>query len=152
MALKTRTSTNLIVIHCAATPPGMDIGVDTIRKWHRKRGWLDVGYHYVIKLDGTIEDGRPADAMGAHVYGFNSRSIGICMVGGVDADMQPSGDHFTPEQWETLALFVEQLADTEYPGAKVTGHNNLDKNKACPSFDVGEWLESIELGDLKYDG
>ncbi len=150
MALKTRTQTDLIVIHCAATPPGMNIGVDTIRKWHRQRGWLDVGYHYVIKLDGTLEDGRPADTMGAHVYGFNSRSIGICMVGGVGADMQPSGDHFTPEQWETLVLLVEHLADTEYPGAKVAGHNKLDSNKACPSFDVGEWLESVELGDLKY--
>ncbi len=152
MSLKTRTKTDLIVIHCAATPPGRDIGVDEIRKWHRKRGWLDIGYHFVIRIDGTIEDGRPVDTMGAHVRNFNSTSIGVCMVGGLDEEMNPSGDYFTPEQWETLALLVEQLADTEYPGSKVTGHTNLDSKKACPSFDVGEWLESIELGDLKYGG
>jgi len=83
MILKT---INKLIVHCSATREGQDITVDTIRDWHLKRGWSDIGYHYVVKLDGTIETGRSVELMGAHVKGHNKDSIGICYIGGVEAD------------------------------------------------------------------
>ena len=77
---------SLLVIHCSATPVTMDIGVKEIREWHTSdpRNWSDIGYHYVIRLDGTLERARPLYKSGAHARGYNSNSIGICIVGGVD--------------------------------------------------------------------
>ena len=126
-----------IVIHCADTPPGMDIGAAEIRKWHTDpppmgNGWDDIGYHYVIRRDGTLELGRAEEVVGAHVAGHNAHSIGICMVGGkYDAD-------YTRAQWATLASIVEYLKG-KYQKAKVCGHRDLDKHKACPRFDAISW-------------
>ena len=73
-----------IIIHSTATPVGMDVGVEDIRAWHvRDNGWRDIGYHWVIRRDGTIEEGRPEIAVGAHVAGYNHNSIGVALVGGV---------------------------------------------------------------------
>ena len=81
---------NRIILHCSATPEGEHISTETIRDWHvNKRGWSDIGYHFVVLLDGTIEAGRPLDRVGAHTKGHNEDSIGICIVGGVDADNNP---------------------------------------------------------------
>ncbi|MGL5965359.1 MAG: N-acetylmuramoyl-L-alanine amidase, partial [Fusobacteriaceae bacterium] len=85
---KKRGSTDHIVIHCSATKPTMDIGVRDIRMWHKQQGWLDVGYHFIIKRDGTIEEGRPVDVVGSHVKNHNSNSVGVCLVGGVDDKMK----------------------------------------------------------------
>lgn len=124
-----------LVIHCSATPPDMDIGREEIDRWHREdNGWLAIGYHYVIRRDGSVETGRPLDAMGAHVAGHNDTSIGICMIGGVDESNQPS-DNFLPEQFEAAARLVAHLKDV-YPGARMYGHNHFNEHKACPSFDV----------------
>lgn len=122
-----------IFIHCSATPEGHDHDVGEIRKWHKQRGWRDVGYHYVIKLDGTVQEGRPLAAIGAHARGHNRHSIGICYVGGVDADMNPK-DTRTDAQKVSLTNLITELCE-EYPRAKVRGHNEVSA-KACPSFDV----------------
>jgi len=71
-----------IVLHCSATPVSMDVGVAEIRKWHKAKGWKDVGYHFVIKLSGKLEYGRPLQQIGSHVLGYNRASVGICYVGG----------------------------------------------------------------------
>jgi N-acetylmuramoyl-L-alanine amidase len=76
---------NRIIIHCTATPEGRDVTISDVRKWHIARGWRDVGYHFLIRLDGTVETGRPIEQAGAHVKGFNSDSIGIAYAGGCDA-------------------------------------------------------------------
>lgn len=125
------------MVHCSATPPTMNIGKKEIDKWHRQRGWLKIGYHYVIQRDGTLEEGRDKDVMGAHVKGHNAESIGICLVGGVDADNTPE-DNFTPEQYATLLDTIRSL-HVEYPDAEIVGHNTLFSGKACPSFNVEEW-------------
>lgn len=135
---KTRTKTDYIVIHCSATKPSMDIGVRDIRLWHKQQGWLDVGYNFVIKRDGTLENGRPQDAVGSHAKGYNSNGVGVCLVGGVDNNMKPE-NNFTEAQWETLKTIVTKLRK-DYPNARVCGHTDLDKGKACPSFNVAEWL------------
>ena len=72
-----RKKTDFIVIHCAATKPSMDIDINVVDQWHRKRGFFSVGYHFVIKLDGTRQVGRSLDEVGGHAKGFNHKSIGI---------------------------------------------------------------------------
>lgn len=139
MSSKQRESTDYIVVHCSATPPSMDIGVKEIRRWHRDQGWLDVGYHFIIRRDGNVEFGRNLNAMGAHVKGHNADSVGLCLIGGVDTSNNPD-DNFTQIQRETLLHLLRFLTKL-YPEAKVVGHRDLDENKACPSFDVKQFLE-----------
>ena len=127
---------NRIIIHCAATPPDMDIGVAEIRKWHTDKGWSDIGYHWVITRGGQIEAGRPVEIPGAHAKGHNQDSIGICMVGGVDADNKPDSN-FTRKQWAALDDLVARLHG-EYGYLEVFGHRDYS-TKACPSFDARAW-------------
>ena len=122
-----------IILHCSATPEGRDVSVKTIREWHKQRGWSDIGYHYVVMLDGTIEEGRPLERQGAHVRGHNKGSIGICYVGGLDSDMKAK-DTRTDAQRASLSAFLEFLM-VEYPKATLHGHNEFAA-KACPSFIV----------------
>lgn len=137
---------DLIVIHCAATPPDMDIGVREIDRWHKGRGWSGCGYHHVIRRDGTVERGRPEAQVGAHAQGHNAHSIGVCLVGGVRRQNGKliAEDNFTPDQWVALRNLVQQLR-AKYPGAKIVGHRDLDQRKECPSFDVRTWLVNAGL-------
>ena len=125
-----------LVIHCSATKPTMNIGKREIDQWHRQRGWLCIGYHLVITRDGSLQFGRPIGKQGAHVKGHNNNSIGICMVGGVDADGEPE-DNYTKDQWRTLRFVIDDLK-FRYPTAEVVGHYQLDQHKACPSFNPAE--------------
>lgn len=130
-----------IIIHCADTPEGRDIKADEIRRWHKnERGWSDIGYHYVIDLDGTIEAGRDIETAGAHCTGHNANSIGICYVGGCDAQMQPK-DTRTEEQKASLLLLLKYLRQ-RYPKAKIYGHRDFAQ-KACPSFDAKNEYKEI---------
>jgi N-acetylmuramoyl-L-alanine amidase len=135
-----RTATDYIVIHCAATPPSMDIGIDTIREWHKARGFRDVGYHYVIRRDGTRQKGRDLNEIGAHVTGHNHHSVGVCLVGGMSSGMLLPENNFTEAQWTTLYLTLKELHET-YPKAVIVGHRDLDASKACPSFSVSEYVD-----------
>ena len=82
-----RMRTTMIIVHCTATPEGIDIGMKEIRQWHVcGQGWADVGYHYLVRLDGTIESGREEHLAGAHCKGKNNCPVGVCYVGGCTAD------------------------------------------------------------------
>lgn len=132
-----------VVIHCTATPEGRDVSVDTIRGWHKGQGWKDIGYHYVVVLDGTVEPGRPEDQIGSHVKGHNTGTLGVVYVGGVAKDGKTPKDTRTPQQKTALIETVKALI-AKYPTIKkVTGHNQYAA-KACPSFDV----RNDELGRL----
>jgi len=134
-----------IVIHCAATRPNMDVGVNEIRKWHLARGFSDIGYHFVIRRDGRVETGRPLDKIGAHVQGHNTGSVGICLVGGVNQnDYTKAENNFTPAQWKTLIKLIKDLK-SKFDIKDILGHNQLDKGKACPSFNVKEWLKTTKF-------
>lgn len=126
---------NKIIIHCSATPEGRPNTVDDIRHWHVEgNGWSDIGYHYVIHLDGSVHIGRPEMTRGAHTSHHNHDSIGVCYVGGMTADMKHPKDTRTPAQKQSLAALVHELLE-RYPEATVHGHNEFAP-KACPSFDV----------------
>jgi N-acetylmuramoyl-L-alanine amidase len=131
-----------IIIHCSATPENKSFTAKDIDTWHRQRGYNGIGYHYVIRLDGSIENGRGLEQIGAHAYGHNAFSIGICYIGGCDEKMNPK-DTRTPEQTVSLIKLLQVLRQ-KYPNAKIIGHNEIS-DKACPSFDVQEWLKTIEI-------
>lgn len=147
----------MIVIHCSDSPNGRLETVKDIDAWHRERGFkrlfsiknhfnpdlTSIGYHYVIYVDGSVHTGRAPSEVGAHVAGYNSRSLGICMIG---------ASAYTPAQWQALRELIVKL-QVEFPAvSKVVGHRDLspDKNgngklepsewlKACPGFSVKEW-------------
>lgn len=148
-----RTITDLIVLHCSATRPSQHIGAAQITEWHLAKGWTAIGYHFVITRAGDLELGRPVDEVGAHVTGFNGKSVGICMVGGLDQEgreLSNAPQMFTPAQWDTARVLVAYLRKL-YPQARVCGHRDLspDKNqdgklqpsewlKSCPGFDAAQ--------------
>ena len=135
-----------IIIHCAATPPDRDIGAAEIRQWHtlpepQGNGWVDIGYHGVIRRDGTLDSGRPLDQVGAHTVGHNKSSIGICLIGGVSEDGKTPEANFTTAQWDSLRRVLHDLK-SRYPDATIHGHNEFSPN-ACPAFNVQAWLASL---------
>ena len=139
-SLRARVITDRIVIHCSATSPVLDVGRAEIDQWHKARGWAGIGYHFVIRREGALEHGREATKVGAHARGHNTRSIGVCLIGGVDETGRPS-TNFTQAQWVTLQRLLVALK-LVWPAAEVIGHNEVSA-KACPSFDVQAWLAAL---------
>lgn len=132
-----------IAVHCSATGPQVDVGVQDIDRWHRAKGFLKIGYHYVIRRDGRIETGRPLTERGAHVEDWNHCSIGICLVGGTDGTkLNKPQANFAQVQLDSLSALLKALA-VDYPKAVVQGHRDFPNvAKACPSFDVKTWLDT----------
>jgi len=130
---------NKIIIHCSATPEGRDVSAETIDQWHKARGWSGIGYHYVVRLDGSIEYGRMVDKSGAHCKGHNSDSIGICYIGGVESERDSNGEWIAKDTrtCEQIASMLEliRILKKLHPGVEVFGHRDFS-TKACPSFDA----------------
>ena len=146
-----REKTEFLCVHCSSTTPDQDIGVREIDEYHRSLGWACCGYHYVIRRNGSLENGRPEDDVAAHVKNFNNCSIGICLVGGLNRDGRTSEFNFSRIQMATLESLLIRL-QTDYPGAKILGHRDLSPDadhdgivepnewsKQCPSFSVQDW-------------
>ena len=126
---------DLIVIHCSATRATQRYTVDDCRRDHRARGFADIGYHYYITRDGVVHRGRPLHTEGAHAYGYNRHSIGICYEGGLDENGRPA-DTRTDAQKDTLSKLLNRLSQ-DYPDAGITGHRDLPGvRKECPCFDA----------------
>lgn len=123
-----------IIVHCTATPEQLDCTVDDIRRWHKARGFSDIGYHYVIYLDGTIHTGRDIDIIGAHCTGHNAYSVGVAYVGGVARDGKTPKDTRNDLQKASLLRLLKELKSL-YPNAVIYSHRDF-ANKACPSFDA----------------
>ena len=127
---------NKIIVHCSDSPEGRDDTVDDIRLWHiNERGWSDIGYHYVIHLDGTIHEGRPVEIQGAHAFGHNKDSIGVCYVGGADKNFK-SKDTRTDKQKYSIKVLLMYL-NILHPNSEVFGHRDFS-TKNCPSYDAKE--------------
>lgn len=138
-----RPRTDYIAVHCSATKPSQNVDEHEIAAWHKAKGWTDIGYNIVIPRNGMIQIGRPMDYTGAHVEGYNSRALGICMVGGIrESDGEPE-DNFTADQKAALLLAL-RFCRRYAPGAKIQGHRDFPNvAKACPSFDVRAWLGEV---------
>ena len=130
-----------IIVHCSATKSGVDISAQTIRDWHiNGNGWTDIGYHYVIRLDGSIEVGRSENVVGAHTKGHNANSIGVCYVGGLDCEGNAM-DTRTSEQRKALIDLLKVLK-RKYWKAKIYGHNEFS-SKTCPNFNATKTYDFI---------
>lgn len=135
-----------IIVHCSATPEHEDYTVSQIRQMHLARGFSDIGYHYVIYRDGTVNPGRSEAISGAHCTGHNSISIGVCYIGGcpprtVKDWAKQAKDTRTMAQKLALAQLLRELK-TKYPGAKIYGHRDF-ANKGCPSFNAKKEYEAL---------
>ena len=139
---------NTIVIHCSATKEGVEYNREHIKKWHLQRGFKDIGYHFIVRLDGTIEIGRPLNKVGAHVSGYNANTIGICYIGGLNSNGKPK-DTRTNKQKESLNKLIKMLIGLIPSLNEIKGHRDYSKDlnnngvietneymKDCPCFDV----------------
>ncbi|MBU2708892.1 N-acetylmuramoyl-L-alanine amidase [Zooshikella marina] len=124
-----------LVVHCSDSPNSKNYSAKDIHQWHLQRKWAGIGYHKVIKRDGSIENGRPEYWVGAHVKGYNSRSLGVCLIG---------RDSFTKKQFETLEIVLTDWK-CKYPNATVCGHKDLNPQKTCPNFNVTAWWHNKEI-------
>ena len=123
-----------IVIHCSDTNEG-DTAID-IHQLHLSFGWEGIGYHKIIQKNGKIENGRPEFWTGAHVFGYNKESLGICLIG---------KNNFSTQQFNTLTKLIKEWKK-KYPLAKICGHRDFkNTKKTCPNFDVKKWLELQQL-------
>ena len=125
-----------LVVHCADTPDEADLQATDIHEMHLGFGWDGAGYHHIIRRDGVVEPGRPRYWQGAHVYGQNENSLGICLIG---------RSQFTPAQMNSLSRLLHELKCT-YPKAEIVGHRDIqDTSKTCPNFDVRSWWQQACL-------
>lgn len=130
-----------IIVHCSATPEGRAVSAAEIDKWHRERGFSKIGYHYLIGLDGSVEQGRKEDIIGAHCTGHNSQSIGVCYVGGLAKNGKTAKDTRTAAQKQSLLQLLKELKQS-YPGATIHGHREFAA-KDCPCFDAKSEYSNI---------
>lgn len=158
---KSKRRIDYIVVHCTASREGQAQTVEQIRSEHKRQGWADIGYHYVVTLDGRVHLGRDVDQAGAHVSGYNSNSIGVVYVGGLENDPRKEYSQLKAKDTRTdaqKAALLSLLMDLRklYPYAKIQGHRDFspDKNhngtiepsewiKQCPSFDAKEEYRRI---------
>ena len=118
-----------IILHCSDSDIKAHDDIKVIREWHLKRGFNDVGYHYYIRKDGTIQKGRLWSKMGAHCKGQNKHSLGICL----------GGRHkFTQKQFDALTHLLVRL-EFDFGALPVKGHYDYS-DKTCPNFDVDEFM------------
>ena len=140
MAKQHLDTIDTLVIHCLDTYANMDTDAATVDMWHKARGFDSIGYHYLIRRNGTVERGREDGTVGAHAKGHNTGSLGIALAGGKSDDNEPSCN-FTAAQWKSLAELCINLK-WKY-NCKIIGHNEIS-DKTCPNFDVQAWQEDLK--------
>lgn len=137
-SLSERYVTDMIVVHHTGNPSDDDLSAEDIHEMHQNQGWAGIGYHYVIRKNGQIEQGRPEWAVGSHAYGENWHSIGIHVSGNFE-EAEP-----TEYQIESLAYLIGWLCE-EYdldPSVAVVGHRDLMAT-ACPGENLYEMLNTV---------
>lgn len=139
---KSKREIKYIVVHCTATKEGADFSAKDIDRWHRQQGWSEIGYNYVVRINGMVELGRDVDKIPAQVKGYNANSIGVVYIGGIDAKGNPK-DTRTPAQKSALLSLLKELKKL-YPKAIIQGHRDFPKvAKACPSFDAKKEYQGL---------
>ena len=156
-----------LIVHCSATPASLDVGTDWIDRVHRRQGWSGCGYHLIIRRDDSIECqtnghrtrhfGLPGSHVGGCGPGWNTRSLGICLIGGTKEDGKTPEENFTDGQYATLWQMIEYACEAfGIPRKNVMGHRDLIKitnaaPKACPCFSVNEFLSGWQMPLDVYD-
>lgn len=133
---------NEIIVHCTCTFSDQKVTIEILRQWHKKRGFKDVGYHYLIDIEGNILTGRPVEQVGAHCTDHNAHSIGVAYAGGLGDDAKPANT-LSEKQKAALVQLLRELKE-RYPDASIHGHSEF-ANKACPCFDVQQFVEEEGL-------
>jgi len=124
-----------IIIHYSASDRPEHDDISVIREWHLSRGWRDVGYHYFIKKDGTLQNGRPEYMIGAHCKSYNRASIGICLSG---------KDDLQDAQFKTVAKLIDKLKNKyNLKDHDLFLHKQLG-NTECPGMNPKEFREKID--------
>ncbi len=132
-----------IVLHCTATSQTTKVS-SIVKFWKEVNGWSAPGYHFIIKPDGTYENLQPIEKPSNGVAGQNAHSVHISYIGGVDKLNRPV-DNRTGAQKQTQIDLIKRLK-VQFPDAKILGHRDFPGvAKACPSFDVAEWLKCVGL-------
>lgn len=126
-----------IIVHCADTKVNQNFDIKDVDQWHKQRGFSMVGYHYYIKLDGTIQEGRNLEQVGAHCKGQNSDSIGICFEGGKNADGSKWDSPLSAQldAWHTLYQYLCLM----FGNLPLKGHYEYSE-KSCPNFEIDDYL------------
>lgn len=143
---KINSDIHLIVVHCSASPNGKPFKAADIHQWHLELGFTGIGYHKVIRIDGSVENGRPEYWIGAHAEPHNQGSLGICLIG---------TDQFSTEQLNTLETLLKSYRATYGSSLQIKGHRDLSPDldgngiiernewiKTCPGFDVADFLKA----------
>lgn len=129
--VKPKRRVHSVFIHCSASDNPEHDDIDVIRDWHvHGRGWSDVGYHYFIKKDGTLQEGRPLERIPSAQKGHNTGSIAVCVSGLED---------FTEAQFDTLEDLCITIQNYYIERIRFRGHCEVS-NKACPVFDYQQVL------------
>ena len=131
-----------IVVHCTATEPTAT--VEAIKKyWKEIRKWDKPGYHYLILRDGEIVQLLAEKEVSYGAYGHNQDSLHISYIGGIDKEGKPIDNRSTLQKHAMFDKLIE--LSEKYPLAQILGHRDFPGvKKACPSFDVKEWLRNYE--------
>lgn len=128
---KPERSIDRVFIHCSASDNPKHDDIDVIRGWHvNERGWSDVGYHFFIKKDGTVQNGRDLTKTPAAQKGHNTGTIAICVHG---------LEIFTGAQFAALRSLCNEI-NRSYTYITFHGHNEVNPNKTCPVFDYKQVL------------
>ena len=147
---RTRDITEM-VIHWTETFTNKNIGSEEIDSIQKDLGGKGIGYHYVIRRDGSLQRGRPLNIEGEHasINGHNEYSIGIVFVGGLNC----SSETPNPEQYLSSASLTRAQMNTfydvcsafynAYPGGQIIGHNDIDVTVSDPGFDVRDYVFDV---------
>lgn len=131
-----------LALHCTATQPTAT-KESILNYWKNILKWKSPGYHRLIDRFGTIHELADFESITNGVAGFNSVSIHISYIGGIDALGKPQ-DTRTCKQIESMMYLIKEIRK-KYPNIIVQGHRDFGAKKACPSFDVKSWLKSVGL-------
>ncbi len=131
-----------IVLHCTGANPKQTTK-SILDYWKNNLKWKNVGYHYLISENGTVEQLAQESQVTNGVAGFNANSIHICYKGGVDSLGKPKDTRTDAQKQATINLLKD--LNKRYPKAEIKGHRDFGAKKACPSFEVKDWLKTVKI-------
>jgi hypothetical protein len=139
-----------VVVHWTETHTNRNIGSEEINRYHLNLGLDGIGYHYVIRRDGSIQRGRPVNIQGQHapINNHDERSVGVVFVGGINVPTgTPNEENFlssaslTRSQINTFNHFCREFYKV-FDGAQIVGHNDIDLIEVDPGFSVIDYVET----------